>query len=125
MRWQVGSRAAGAASGVERCFPEGDEESEDYYDDEDRDEVARVKYKAALRRLQKTFPELDVSPMLAVARASEQPTRPCPCGAGVLPKWPWVVQTVDLGFCGCDMAGWELTCWRAEWIMAGAPNLAW
>jgi hypothetical protein len=58
------------------------------------------------------------------AASAGLPTRPCPCGGGVLPKWPWVVQTAGLGFCGCDMAGWELTCWRAEWIMAGAPNLA-
>ena len=42
-----------------------------------------------------------------------------------LSMWPWVVQTKQLGFCDCEMAGWELTCWRSEWIAAGAPNLAW
>ena len=26
------------------------------------------------------------------------------------------VQTTQQGFCECDMAGWERTCWRSEWI---------
>ena len=42
-----------------------------------------------------------------------------------LAMWPWVVQTAQLGFCDCNMAGWELTCWRCEWIAAGYPSLAW
>ena len=46
-------------------------------------------------------------------------------GRGVLAQWPWVVQTAQLGFCDCGMASWELTCWRCEWIGAGAPDLAW
>ena len=66
---------------------------------------------------------MEVEPCHRLAHAYEHPTRPCPCGAGVLPKWLWVVQTVGLGFCGCEMAGWEQICWRGEWIAAGAPKL--
>ena len=92
---------------------------------EEKDEQARLTYKFALRRLKEAFPELEVEPCHRLAHASEHPTRPCPCGAGVLPKWPWVVQTVGLGFCGCEMAGWEQICWRGEWIATGAPKLRW
>ena len=69
---------------------ENDFEEEDY-------EVASVKYKFAIRRLLQEFPEL--APFLIVAPASEHDTRPCPCGRGVLAKWPWVVQNDWLGFC--------------------------
>ena len=47
------------------------------------------------------------------------------CGRGALAMWPWVVQTAQQGFCECDMASWERTCWRCEWIAAGYPSLAW
>ena len=95
---------------------ENDFEEEDY-------EVASVKYKFATRRLLQEFPELAPFPM--VAPASEHDTRPCPCGRGVLAKWPWVVQNDRLGFCagrGCAKGEWELGCWREEWIQAGAPG---
>ena len=90
--------------------------------DEEQYEITYPKLKWGLRKLEWAFPELDVGPMLA--HASQHHTRPCPCGRGVLAKWPWVVQTADLGFCDCDMASWELICWRSEWI-ARWPKLGW
>ena len=83
-----------------------------------------AKHKHALRRLQQSLPEVDPRPV-GIANASQHQTRPCPCGRGVLARWPWVAQTAQLGFCDCGMAGWELTCWRCEWIGAGAPDLVW
>ena len=83
---------------------------------------ARVPFEFALRRLLRAFPEVGPCPL--EGHASQQQTRPCPCGSGVLARWPWVVQTSELGFCECDMASWELTCWRMEWISAGGPDLS-
>ena len=90
--------------------------------DEEQYDTACVKHKHAIRRLQHAHHE--VGPC-SVAHASQHDTRPCPCGRGVLARWPWVAQTAQMGFCDCGMAGWERTCWRSEWIGAGAPDLAW
>ena len=90
--------------------------------DEEQYDLTYPKLKWGLRKLEWEFPELDVGPMLT--HASQHHTRQCPCGRGVLAKWPWVVQTADLGFCDCDMASWELICWRSEWI-ARWPKLGW
>jgi hypothetical protein len=118
------AEAVGAASRVEQFSPGPD--GHEFDDDEEQYELARVKCRFALRRFQESFPELDPRPSdVFCTHASQQLTRPCPCGSGVLARWPWVVQTMGLGFCDCGMASWELTCWRSEWIKAGAPNLAW
>ena len=111
------AEASGAASRVERFAPRPEE---DYAEDEcfecyeEEYEIACVRHKHTLRRLHAAFPEV----------GEEHHTRPCPCGRGALAVWPWVVQTAQLGYCECWMAGWELTCWRGEWIQAGYPNLA-
>ena len=118
------AEAAGAAARVELLAPPPPDEEEygeeDYnpmWDfDEDAYEVACLKHKQKLRRLRESFP---------AEAAEEHHTRQCPCGRGALAMWPWVVQTAQLGFCECSMACWEHTCWRSEWIAAGAPNLAW
>ena len=115
------AEAAGAAERMEaEMLPDGidldrDVDWEGWYD-EDADELARLKYKQAMRRLLHAFPELNPCPILA--HASQYATRPCPCGRGVLAKWPWVVQQEHLGFCDCWMASWEVLCWRSEWIKA-------
>ena len=117
------AEAAGAAARVELLappLPDEEEYGEDDYNpmwdfDEDEYEVACLKHKQKVRRLREAFPEA----------GTEHHTRPCPCGRGALAVWPWVVQTAQLGFCECGMASWERTCWRSEWIAAGAPNLAW
>ena len=102
--------------------------------------MARVKYVHALRRLAAAFPELKIPAELhAGVDASGQETRPCPCGAGLLPRWPWVLQTVSLGFCPSSEVDWrkstndkatadrsgrhslEVQMWRSEWIKA-APG---
>ena len=90
-------------------------DEEDPAFDEDEYDVACLRHKQKLRRLRESFPEAD----------EEHHTQPCPCGRGALAVWPWVVQTAQLGFCECWMACWERTCWRSEWIAAGAPDLAW
>ena len=108
------AKAAGLASRVEWFAPDSDE---DPHHDEEEYELVCVKHKHALRRLCQLYPE--------VGLGEEHSRRPCPCGHGTLAMWPWVVQTAQLGFCDCWMASWELTCWRSEWISAGAPNLAW
>ena len=124
----LAAKAAIAANEVEfRCKPpDFDDENDERHYDEERDEIARVKYKHALRRLFESFPELDPCPMLA--HASQHCTRPCPCGRGVLARWPWVVQDEERGFCACSMGGWELICWRGEWEEAARkaiPRWAW
>ena len=108
------AEAAGMAARVEMFEPpaEGDDE---YYYGEEQYEVACVKHKHAMRRLREAFPEVS---------GEESHRRPCPCGRGALAMWPWVVQTAQQGFCECDMASWERTCWRSEWIAAGYPRLA-
>lgn len=150
---QEAAEAAAAADRLERTLPyvncygdPDDSDFEDYYDEEG-EEVARVKYRYALRRLGEAYPELKIPAGLhAGLAASEQETRPCPCGAGLLAKWPWVLHDrVSLGFCPSadwsrdpsaddsavgdiqDRHSWEMTCWRSEWISAapGGDNIAW
>ena len=124
---EMAAKASAAAGWLERNLP--GEEGHEFDDDAEQEEAARVRYKYALRKLSAAFPELDtpVMDMCAGLHASQQRTRECPCGAGLLAQWPWVLQTVDLGFCGCEKADWEQICWRTEWISAwpGAKNISW
>ena len=135
----LAAKAVAAAHILEKHLPHlPREEDEDH--DEEREEVARVEYKHALRRLAAEFPELKVPAGLhAGVDASAQETRPCPCGAGLLARWPWVLQSVSLGFCPTSDVDWsestddkataelqdvhshEMVTWREEWIMA-APE---
>jgi len=148
----VAAEAIAAANLLERAFPrqnpEDSDYEEDYYDDEDSRleglDSARIKYKHALRRLAAEFPELMIPPGLhAGLDASKQETRPCPCGVGRLPRWPWALQTVCLGFCPSSniYVDWsklgsywdmergdpaskhslEMINWREEWMLA-APG---
>ena len=148
----VAAEAVAAAQVLERAFPsqnpEDSDYEEEYYDDEDSRleglDLARIKYKHALRRLAAEFPELMIPPGLhAGLDASEQETRPCPCGVGRLPRWPWALQTVCLGFCPSSniYVDWsklgsywdlkdddpvhkhsfEVINWREEWMLA-APG---
>ena len=91
--------------------------------------LAKVQYKYALAKLAAAFPllEIPVAKLYAGLPAQQQRTRPCPCGAGRLARWPWVLQTDDLGFCPgvelrefvyCGKHSWEFTCWRRERITA-------
>ena len=109
---RVAAEAASTASQVEASAPPPPEDEYGYFDAEHY-ELACLKHQHALRRLREAFPEVDPCPLV---RASLHETRPCPCGRGVLARWPWVAQTAQLGFCACDMASWELTCWRYEWL---------
>ena len=124
---RVAAEAVSAAAQVEAWAPPpyGDEWLAEYGGgaDEERYDMACVKHKHAVRQLREAFPEVDPSP---IAHASQHETRPCPCGRGVLARWPWVVQTASLGFCDnceCGMACWERTNWRSEWIAPVAPDL--
>jgi len=144
----IAAEAVAAVWDLECVLPNQNPEDSDYEDyignQEEKEEVARIKYKHTLRRLAAEFPELMIPPELhAGLDASEQETRPCPCGAGRLARWPWVLQTVCLGFCpnshkyidwsklgsywdlkhgdAKGMCDWEMECWRQEWITA-APG---
>ena len=109
----LAAKAACAAERVEETAPQPD--NENYIFNEEEYEVALVRYKHALRRLQEAFPDLD----------EQHHTRPCPCGRGALAMWPWVVQNAQGGFCGCWKAGWELVCWRSEWEAAAKAEHGW
>ena len=112
---RIAAEAVSAASQVEAWAPPPYED--EYYNDEERYDLACVKHKHAVRQLREAFPEIGTCPSLA--HASQHETRPCPCGRGVLARWPWVVHGAQLGFCDhreCCMARWELNCWRWEWI---------
>ena len=112
------AEAASAAAQVEAWAPPPFED--EYYNGEERYDLACVKHKHAVRQLLTAFPEVTACFM---AHASQHETKQCPCGRGVLARWPWVVHTAQLGFCDareCGMASWELTCWRSEWIVDGA-----
>jgi len=116
---RVAAEAVSAASQVESWAPPPYED--EYYMDEERYAVACVKHEHAVRRLREAFPEVDSCPVTCTARRRD--TRSCPCGRGVLARWPWVVQTAQLGFCACDMASWELTCWRSDWLAVVGRDL--
>ena len=120
--------AAAAARELERLLPEDFVGDEGAYNEEDED-LARARYKHALRKLAKAFPELEVlvPELCAGLQANQQCTRPCPCGAGLLAKWPWVLQTPQLGFCPGGEWGedddevttqgkhdWEVISWRTS-----------
>ena len=120
--------AAAAARELERLLPENFVGDEGAYNEEDED-LARARYKHALRKLAKAFPELEVlvPELCAGLQANQQCTRPCPCGAGHLAKWPWVLQTPQLGFCPGGEWGedddevttqgkhdWEVISWRTS-----------
>ena len=112
---RVAAEAASAAAQVESFGPPSPDDEYGYFDEEWYDSWC-VKHTHAVRRLREAFPEVAPCP---IAHASQHETRPCPCGHGLLARWPWVVQTAALGFCGareCGMASWEHTCWRWEWI---------
>ena len=109
----LAAKAAACAERVEETEPRPDVENE--YFNEEEYEVALVRYKHAFRRLRDSFPEVD----------EEHGSRPCPCGRGALPMWPWVVQAGGLGYCECDMAVWERICWRSEWERAARAELGW
>ena len=71
------ARAQSAARATEDSDEEEDEGREE------REEVARVRYKHALRKLAEAFPELEIPAGLSAGlHASEQGTRPC-----ALPLW--------------------------------------
>ena len=65
-------------------------------EDEEKRELAMVRYKHALRRLKKAFPHVlnDCSD-----EGECEHRRPCPCGRGWRGAWPWVLQTPARGFC--------------------------
>ena len=102
--------AAAAARELERLLPENFVGDEGAYNEEDED-LARARYKHALRKLAKAFPELEVlvPELCAGLQANQQCTRPCPCGAGLLAKWPWAPCEMAMG--AANPTAWVLP-WR-------------
>jgi hypothetical protein len=84
-------------------------------------EARTLEYKAALLRLKRAIPELELCPdtLILGLHARSMPTRLCPCGKGRLPIAPWVPQSEELGFCVCDEAWDERLGWRDEVEAAG------
>ena len=70
---------------------------------EEEIEVATVRYKHALRRLQAAIPEAVPELVLEPRMANEHNSMPCPYGFGRLVRRPWELQLPELGYCepGC------------------------
>ena len=119
---KLAAEAVCAARRIELFMPCEGKDPYDAEHDVEYYECTYPKLKWGLHKLHQEFPDVDACPMLA--HASQHHTRPCPCGRGVLAKWPWVVHTAELGFCNCPMATWELICWSSEWIERW-PKLGW
>jgi len=91
--------------------------------DEDAVEIKRLHYKRALRGLSESFPELEicVPQHLDGEHATEHNSRPCVCGQGRLPLWPWMLHRPRLGFCGCDEGWMDVLDVRGDWIPKWMP----
>ena len=95
-------------------------------EDEERLEIAQVRYKQAMRRLKIEFPALELLPCAVDGEpAGEHNSRPCHCGHGRQGLAPWVLGVWAHGFCECDAAMDESIRWRLEFVAAGDPKLAW
>ena len=64
-------------------------------------ELATVRYKHALRRLQAAIPAAVPELVLEPQMANELNSVPCPYGFGRLVRQPWALHLPALGFCGC------------------------
>ena len=77
-------------------------------------EARELEFKAALIRLSRKIPELEICPdeYISGLHAHRTMTRLCPCGQGRLPIAPWVPRWEELGFCWCDDSHNEMREWR-------------
>ena len=74
-----------------------------------------VKYKHALRKIDKAFQKYKFHHDTTGAPTEENSTR-CPCGEGRKGQWPWLLQPEELGYCGeCLGDVWRE---RGEWVTA-------
>ena len=64
------AKATAACAWLERTLPRATEDSDEEEDEgrEEREEVARVRYKHALRKLAEAFPELEIPAGLYITR---------------------------------------------------------
>ena len=123
----VGQAVAAATSfemqlRLARCFAAGELASEDF--DEEELEIAKLRYKRALKHLSQEIPELElgVAVQLEGVRVSEHSCRRCRCGNGWFAhEWPWMLVTEALGFCNDECSEWsiDLLTWRDEYIPHG------
>ena len=119
---QAMGRAIIAACEFERYIPEpidvdatSGTESESDSEEDDAAEHAMIKYKHALRRIDKAFPKFRFNHDTTGAPTEENSTR-CPCGEGRKGQWPWLLQPEELGNCGeCLGDVWRE---RGEWVTA-------
>ena len=108
---------------------------------EEEIEVATVRYKHALRRLQAAIPEAVPELVLEPRMATEQNSAPCPYGFGRLVRRPWELHLECLGYCSphcmceallgarnetvcCSGVGWGKygTPWTEWYGLPGGPD---
>jgi hypothetical protein len=96
-------------------------EDEDPWLDAEECEARELEYRAALIRLKKAVPQLDISVRAHMSglRASNVLTWPCRCGNGRMPSFPWVLYRKGLGFCENEQCDWDHLDWRSDVVYAG------
>jgi len=101
------------------CSDDSDEsaseaDSETDSEEDEEAELATVRYKHALRRLDRAYPHYQFGsvrdPRDTTQVATAANTVPCKCG-GRKGQWPWLLQPACLGFCDCDAVESERWSW--------------
>ena len=98
-------------------------EEGDYHRQEE--EVARVRYKYAMRDLKIEAGATCEVPLVEIPDPTvAEGSYPCRCGYGRIGAWPWTVQPTESGFCGnrssvlCRYECTVLLDARCEWVAA-------
>ena len=140
MECEYVGRAIVAAVELERHIPapidiEAPSDSESDESDTDADEqaeLATIKYKYALRRLDKRYPDIQFHRGADRRRdtaevATEVNSMPCFCGKGRMGRVPWHLQLATHGYCKICLKGVWLR--RCDWVstslgldLRDAPN---
>ena len=98
--------------------PRPDEEAESL-------EITRAEYRAALLRLKRAAPQLElcVDALVEGVPADRTNTRRGPCGRGRLPQYPWELDYASHGYCGCNECFDDMDLWRIELVDRYDPEL--
>ena len=134
VRLEYVGRAIVAAVELERHIPapidiEAPSDSESDESDTDADEqaeLATIKYKYSLRRLDKRYPNIQFHRGPDRRRdttevATEVNSRPCPCGKGRKGRVPWHLQLATHGYCKICMKRVWLE--RCDWVLSASLGL--
>jgi len=126
------ARAIMAAVALESAYESFDggctviDEWRRFYDVDEEIEVATVRYKHALRRLQAAMPADVPVLVLEPQMANEQNSMPCPYGFGRIVRRPWELHLCALGFCDFECVCGALRHARDDVVASagGWPGLA-